>query len=176
MEFYEVVKQILLVSFRLISKFNKTLLRILLCLVCEFHRQFSSLFDISRISLHCMYSFFSQDFTIQINTINFFLKFQFEFNLNLVCNDFCQVCCHSEINFLCSTFISPMIILTLSCTLVLISARSSCIWFDTSELLFLWIIFCLDFLISKCTEFRLRCSPQFFIFFIPFLVFHHVLQ
>lgn len=105
----------------------KTLLRILLCLVCEFHRQFSSLFDISRISLHCVYSFFSQDFTIQINTINFFLKFLFEFNLNLVCNDFCQVCCHSEINFLCSTFISPMIILTLSCTLVLISARSSCI-------------------------------------------------
>ena len=128
------------------------------------------------VSLYTVCIVFSQDFTIQINTINFFFKFLFEFNLYLVCNDFCQVCCHSEINFLCSTFISPMIILTLSCTLVLISARSSCIWFDTSELLFLWIIFCLDFLISRCTEFRLRCSPQFFIFFIPFLVFHHVLQ
>ena len=85
----------------------KTLLRILLCLVCEFHRQFSSLFDISRISLHCVYSFFSQDFTIQINTINFFLKFLFEFNLNLVCNDFCQVFCHSEINFFVLNFHFP---------------------------------------------------------------------
>lgn len=85
MEFYEVVKQILLVSFRILSKFNKTLLRILLCFVCEFHRQFSSLFDISRISLHCVYSFFFSRFhnSNKYHQI-FLLKFLFEFNLNLV--------------------------------------------------------------------------------------------
>ena len=127
MEFYEVVKQILLVSFRLISKFNKTLLRILLCLVCEFHRQFSSLFDISRMSLHCVHWFFLKISQFKCKPSFFFLSFYLNLILAWFVMIFDNYAAIQKLFFLCSTFISPMIILTLSCTLVLLSARSSCI-------------------------------------------------
>lgn len=132
-------------------------MRILLCLVSEFHRQFSSLFDISRISLPLsLFSFFSQDFKIQIKTMNFL----WSFCLNLILTWFVVISFnYADIQklFFVLNFYFPDVYFDIVMNFSLISTRSSdlirlnCFFFG---LCLAWILSeTIIFLIRRCTSY-----------------------